>query len=49
MLINGLQYVLFKSGPVTSMGVDCCSFINPENLKDTIDPKIKLYCVFSLY
>ena len=45
MLINGLQYVLFKSGPVNSIGVDCCSFINPENLKDKIDPKIKLYCV----
>ena len=45
MLINGLQYVLFKSGPVNSIGVDCCSFINPENLKDSIDPKIKLYCV----
>ena len=45
MLINGLQYILFKSGPVNSIGVDCCSFINPENLNDSLDPKIKLYCV----
>ncbi len=45
MLMNGLQYILFKSGPVNSIGVDCCSFINPENLQDNLDPKIKLYCV----
>ena len=45
MLLNGLQYVLFKTGPVNSIGVDCCSFINPENLNDPVDPKIKLYCV----
>ena len=25
---------LFKSGPVTSNGVDCCSFLNPDDLKD---------------
>ena len=45
MLLNGLQYILFKTGPVNSIGVDCCSFINPENLSDSVDPKIKLYCV----
>ncbi len=49
MLLNGLQYVLFKSGPVNSIGVDSCSFINPENLQDTVDPKIKLYCVPLMY
>ena len=26
MIKNGIQYLLFKSGPVTSNGVDCCSF-----------------------
>jgi len=49
MIINGLQYLLFNSGPVRSQGVDCCSYINPENLKDSNDPKIKLYCVPIMY
>ena len=49
MIKNGIQYLLFKSGPVTSNGVDCCSFLNPENLKDDNDPKIKLYCVQIMY
>ena len=49
MLLNGLQYILFKSGPVNSIGVDSCSFINPENLQDNVDPKIKLYCVPLMY
>jgi len=49
MIRNGIQYLLFKSGPVTSNGVDCCSFFNPENLKDPNDPKIKLYCAQIMY
>ena len=49
MIKNGIQYLLFKSGPVTSNGVDCCSFFNPENLQDSNDPKIKLYCVQIMY
>jgi len=49
MIKNGLQYLLFKSGPVTSVGVDSCSFINPENLKDKDNLKIKLYCVPIMY
>ncbi len=49
MIKNGIQYLLFKSGPVTSNGVDCCSFLNPENLKDNNNPKIKLYCVQIMY
>ena len=49
MIRNGIQYLLFKSGPVTSNGVDCCSFLNPENLQDSTDPKIKLYCVQIMY
>ena len=49
MIKNGLQYLLFNSGPVRSQGVDCCSFLNPENLKDSHDPKIKLYCVPIMY
>ena len=42
-------YLIFRSGPVTSNGVDCCSFLNPENLHDYKNPKIKLYCVQIMY
>ena len=49
MIKNGIQYLLFNSGPVRSQGVDSCSFFNPENLKDQEDPKIKLYCVPIMY
>lgn len=49
MIRNGIQYLLFKSGPVSSGGVDCCSFLNPENLEDNKNPKIKLYCVQIMY
>ena len=49
MIKNGIQYMLFNSGPVRSQGVDSCSFFNPENLQDKTDPKIKLYCVPIMY
>ena len=49
MIRNGIQYLLFKSGPVTSNGVDCCSFLNPDDLKNQNDPKVKLYCVQIMY
>jgi choline dehydrogenase len=43
---NGLQYKLFKSGPVTSNGVEACAYIDPEGGKR---PTIKMYCVPSVY
>ena len=49
MIKNGLQYLLFNSGPVRSQGVDSCSFLNPEDLTNPNDPKIKLYCVPIMY
>ena len=49
MIRNGIQYLLFKSGPVTSNGVDCCSFLNPDDLKNQNEPKVKLYCVQIMY
>ena len=49
MIRNGLQYLFLNSGPVRSQGVDCCSFLNPDNLKDSSEPKIKLYCVPIMY
>ena len=47
--INGLQYILFNSGPVTSNAAETCAFLNPRNLKDNNDPPIKLYCVQIMY
>ena len=48
-IINGLQYLLFNSGPVTSNAAETCSFLNPRDLKDNINPPIKLYCVQIMY
>ena len=45
-LKNGLQYLLFRSGPVTSVGVEACAYIDPEGGKR---PTIKMYCVPSVY
>jgi choline dehydrogenase len=45
-LKNGLQYKLFKSGPVTSNGVEACAYIDPEG---GARPTIKMYCVPSVY
>ena len=49
MLINGLQYMLFNSGPVTSNAAETCSFLNPRDLSDNKEPPIKLYCVQIMY
>jgi choline dehydrogenase len=43
---NGLQYFLFKSGPVTSVGVEACAYIDPDG---GTRPKIKMYCVPTVY
>ena len=47
MLRNGLQYLLFKTGPVTTTGVEACAFIDP--LGNEEDSSIQLYCVPSVY
>ncbi|MDH3664887.1 MAG: GMC family oxidoreductase N-terminal domain-containing protein, partial [Alphaproteobacteria bacterium] len=47
MLVNGLNYLMFRDGPVSSTGVEACAFINP--LQPDGDPTIKLYCVPSIY
>jgi choline dehydrogenase len=46
MLSNGLQYLLFKSGAVTTTGVEACAFIDPD---DGERPTIQLYCVPTVY
>jgi len=46
MLSNGLQYMLFKSGAVTTTGVEACAFIDPDGSER---PTIQLYCVPTVY
>lgn len=46
MLRNGLQYVLFKSGAVTTTGVEACAFLDPDGGGR---PTIQLYCVPTVY
>ncbi len=47
MLRNGLQYVLFRSGPVVTTGVEACAFIDPEG--SGREGAIQLYCVPTVY
>jgi choline dehydrogenase len=46
MLSSGLQYMLFKSGAVTTTGVEACAFIDPDGGER---PTIQLYCVPTVY
>jgi choline dehydrogenase len=46
MLKNGLQYLLFGSGPATSVGVDACAYVDPDGGDR---PKLKMYCVPTVY
>ena len=43
---NGLQYLLFGTGPITSVGVEACTYMDPDG---SDRPSIKLYCVPSVY
>jgi choline dehydrogenase len=45
-LRNGLQYLLFGTGPVTSTGVEACTYMDPDG---SDRPSIKLYCVPTVY
>jgi choline dehydrogenase len=45
-LCNGIQYKLFGTGPVTSNGVEACTYMDPDG---GARPSIKLYCVPSVY
>jgi choline dehydrogenase len=46
MLWNGLRYLLFKDGPVASVGVEACAYIDPDGGER---PTIKMYCVPTVY
>ena len=47
MLRNGLQYLLFRSGPVVTTGVEACAFIDPQD--SGREGAIQLYCVPTVY
>lgn len=46
MLRNGLQYILFNSGPVTTTGIESCLFYDPDGGDR---PTIQLYCAPIVY
>ena len=47
MIRNGIQYLIFRSGPVTSNGVDCCSF-SIQKIYMTIKIQKLNYIVYKL-
>ncbi len=46
MIRNGLQYLLFNSGPVTTTGIEACLFYDPDGGDR---PTIQLYCAPIVY
>jgi choline dehydrogenase len=46
MLRHGLQYLLFRSGAVTTTGVEACAFVDPDGGER---PTLQLYCVPTVY
>jgi choline dehydrogenase-like flavoprotein len=46
MIRNGLQYLLFGTGPVTTTGIEACVFFDPDGGER---PTIQLYCVPTVY
>ena len=47
MVMNGLQYLTFGTGPVSSNGAETCAFVNPETRGP--DSTVKIYCVAMIY
>ena len=47
MIRNGLQYMLFGKGPVSTIGCEACAFINPLSPGD--EPTLQFYCVPTVY
>jgi choline dehydrogenase-like flavoprotein len=47
MLLNGLQFRLFGSGPITSAGVEAGAFVNPT--RPELEPTIQAFCVPIVY
>lgn len=47
MLLNGLQFKLFGTGPITSAGVEAGAFVNP--IDRDAEPTIQAFCVPIVY
>lgn len=47
MILNGLQFKLFGSGPITSAGVEAGAFVNP--LDRNAEPTVQAFCVPIIY
>lgn len=47
MIKAGLQYLLFKTGPVTTTGVETCAFYDPDG--NNAEPTIQMFCVPTVY
>ena len=47
MILAGLQYLLFRSGPVTTTGVESCAFLDPTGQGGR--PTIQMFCVPTVY
>ncbi|RDJ05774.1 GMC family oxidoreductase [Rhizobium grahamii] len=47
MIKAGLQYLMFKSGPVSTTGVETCAFYDPDGNNDR--PSIQMFCVPTVY
>ena len=47
MIKAGLQYLLFKSGPATTTGVETCAFYDPDG--NNAEPTIQMFCVPTVY
>jgi choline dehydrogenase len=46
MIRHGLQYLLFRTGTVTTTGVEACAFVDPDGGSR---PTLQLYCVPTVY
>lgn len=46
MIANGIQYLLFRSGPVSTIGVEATAFVMPDH---TGDPLMQIFCIPSAY
>ncbi|NQZ30886.1 MAG: GMC family oxidoreductase N-terminal domain-containing protein [Oceanospirillaceae bacterium] len=44
---NGLQFLLFGTGPIVSAGVEAGAFINPHNTQEA--PTIQAFCIPAIY
>lgn len=47
MIKAGLQYLLFKTGPASTTGVETCAFHDPEGNNER--PTIQMFCVPTVY